>query len=64
MNPQQLLNGPSVGRNISLPKNLDRALKDQAHREDRSVSRIVRRAIVNYLEDQAVEEDDHQSEPA
>jgi predicted transcriptional regulator len=62
MNQQQLLTGPCVGRNISLPKALEIALQQQALREDRPVSRVVRRALVEYLERRT--SDDHQSEKA
>lgn len=62
MNTQQLLQGPAVGRNISLPSELNRALEAQAKREDRSVSRIVRRALVLYLQSQV--EHEPQTEPA
>jgi len=59
METQQLLQGPAVGRNISLPRELNRALEEQARREDRSVSRIVRRALVQYLQSQA----EHEPQP-
>jgi predicted transcriptional regulator len=59
MNQRQLLTGPCVGRNISLPQALEAALQQQAIREDRPVSRVVRRALVEYLERQA--SDDHPS---
>lgn len=50
MKKPHLLQGKTVNRNVSLPENLDRALQDQAIREDRPVSRVVRRALVEYLD--------------
>ena len=47
---RQLLESPSVNRNVSLTIKLDQALREQAQREDRTMSRIVRRALVQYLE--------------
>ena len=42
--------GPlSVQLNVRLPPNLSRSLKDQAQREDRPISRVVREALAQYL---------------
>lgn len=48
----ELLEGKSVTRNISLPGKLNEALLEQARREDRNVSRVIRRALLLYLEHQ------------
>lgn len=40
---------PAVNRNISLTIRLDQALREQAEREDRTMSKIVRRALMHYL---------------
>lgn len=50
MSKIDLLKGPSINRNISLPQALDKALVQQARVEDRPISRVVRRALIQYLE--------------
>lgn len=45
-----LLKGKAVTRGISLPQMLHDALVERAQAEDRKVSTVVKRALVNYLE--------------
>lgn len=44
--------GGWVQLNVRVHERLDKALKEQAAAEDRSVSRVVRRALVEYLDRQ------------
>jgi len=48
---KRLLNGSCRGFNISIPAGLKIALIERAQYEDLPASRIVRRALLNYLTD-------------
>lgn len=53
---QQVMLGGWVQLSVRLPQNLDKALKKQAEVEDRPVARVVRRALVQYLERQKAQD--------
>lgn len=59
-----LLQGPSITRSISLPEALDAAIQERAKEEDRSISRLIRRAVIAYLQedDQKAGDDDGQTQ--
>ena len=48
--------GGWVQLNVRVHDKLDKALKEQAKAEDRSVSRVVRRALVEYLDRQKAQD--------
>jgi predicted DNA-binding protein len=43
--------GPAVPRTISMPAELSDALTERARQEDRTMSKVVQRALIAYLEE-------------
>lgn len=58
-----LLEGRSVVKHVSMPLNLARALERQAALEDRPISRVIRRALIQYLTAQEPGDDGQNKEP-
>ena len=55
-------NGRAITRTISLPLSLDKRLVTRAQKEDRPISWIVRRALVQYLDAAKLEQGASQHE--